>query len=278
MPELPEVETIKNHLERHIKGCIFQGIRIFDTRPIREPSIEEFCRRLTGKQVLGLERRGKYLVIRLSEGENLIIHLRMTGSLLWKPKTDERYKRVEFLFKGGGRVVFTDIRRFGTICLVRKPSEIVGNLGVEPLCKQFSARYLEKVLSKRKTPVKTVLLNQELIAGIGNMYADEALCRAGIHPLRPACSIKPSETKILHKSIRLVLNKGISKQGASIRDYRQPDGSRGSAHTEFIAAHRLGQPCPSCGTAIARIIVGQRGTYYCPLCQPAGKPEKKLKE
>jgi formamidopyrimidine-DNA glycosylase len=267
MPELPEVETIKNALKPHLTGRTFTGVRVFDTRPVQSVHIDEFCCRLIGRKILGLDRRGKYLIIQLSGGENLVIHLRMTGSLLWNPATAEPFTRVEFFVDNGGRMVYTDVRRFGTMYIVQDTKDIVGKLGAEPLNTQFTSQYLTQVLKSRETPVKSMLLNQELIAGIGNMYADEALFHANIHPLRPACSLTPAEITSLHKSIRHVLNKGIDKLGASIRNYRHPDGGRGSAHTEFAVAHRENEPCPICKTPVERIVVGQRGTYFCPKCQ-----------
>ncbi|MBN1374754.1 MAG: bifunctional DNA-formamidopyrimidine glycosylase/DNA-(apurinic or apyrimidinic site) lyase [Dehalococcoidia bacterium] len=278
MPELPEVETIKNVLGPHIIGCSFTGVRILDTRPVQIVSLDEFCSRLVGRRITGLNRRGKYLIIKLTEGENLVIHLRMTGSLLLNPDTDEPFKRVEFFMDDGGHIVYTDVRRFGTLYLVKDTGKIIGKLGLEPLDESFTSRCMAQMLKNRQAPVKSVLLDQETIAGIGNMYADEALCHAKIHPLRPAGSLTPAEIKTLHKSVRHVLNKGIRNQGASIRNYRHPDGGQGSAHREFAVAHRLGQPCPVCQTPVARIVIGQRGTYYCPKCQPPGNiktPRKK---
>jgi formamidopyrimidine-DNA glycosylase len=269
MPELPEVETIKNALEPHLAGRTFKGIKISDTRPVQKLTLDEFCSRLMGKKILGLGRRGKFLIIRLSDGENLVIHLRMTGALLWNPRTIDPFTRVEFYLDKGGHLVYTDIRRFGTMSLVKDIGDVVGKMGAEPLGKQFTPQYLAQLLKSRETPVKSILLNQELIAGIGNMYADEALFHAKIHPLRAASTLTSKEIGKLHTSIKDVLNRGIQKLGASIRNYRHPDGGQGTAHTEFAVAHRGGEPCPVCGTPIERIVVGQRGTYYCPRCQAA---------
>jgi formamidopyrimidine-DNA glycosylase len=267
MPELPEVETIKNGLAPHLTGLVFTGVKIHDTRPVQDLELEEFCARLIGKEVLGLERRGKYMIIRLSGGENLIVHLRMTGALLWEPRGEEPFTRVEFSMHNGRRLVYSDVRRFGTIYLTRHPEKIVGKLGMEPLSEGFTPTVLAGLLQTHNAPVKSVLLNQELIAGIGNMYADEALFAAKIHPQRPASSLKQPEIKSLHKAIIDVLEKGIRNKGASIRNYRCADGEAGRAHEEFAVAHREGEKCPRCGNPVTRIVVGQRGTYYCPHCQ-----------
>ena len=275
MPELPEVETIVNSLRPHVVGRKIIGIIIRDNRPIQKIAVDRFCERLTGLRIKGLERRGKYLVFSLSRGLYMVVHLRMTGALLWNPAEPERFTRLEFVLDDRSRLVYTDVRRFGTFNLVHDPGKVVGGLGIEPLSEEFTPAALTSYLKTRQTPVKTALLNQERIAGIGNMYADEALFAAGIHPLRPSCSLKPKEVAALHGAIRAVLKKAVKNQGASIRNYRRPDGKAGRAHEEFAVAHRGGCNCPSCSTPISRIVVGQRGTYLCPRCQPApGKPIK----
>lgn len=267
MPELPEVETIVNGLKPRVTGRTFTAVRVHDARPIQLAGLDDFCSGLIGRQVTDLERRGKYLVFSLSGGLNLIIHLRMTGALLWDPPGEERFTRVEFFFERGGRLVYTDVRRFGTMYLAAVAEDIVGKLGIEPLSAEFTTSRLGKLLHGRATPVKMILLNQQHIAGIGNMYADEALFAAGLHPLRPGGSLTKQEIKSLHGAIIEVLQKAIRNQGASVRDYRVADGGRGRAHEEFCVAHRRGLPCPVCGTPIERMVVGQRGTYYCPRCQ-----------
>ena len=267
MPELPEVETIKNELAPHVIGRKFTGVSIYDSRPVQALTPNEFDQRLTGKTAVSLSRRGKYLIFNLSDGEHLIIHLRMTGALLWNPLSHEPCARAEFLFDDGSRLVYADVRRFGTFYLVNNPSNIIGKLGLEPLSREFTSAALGRILATHNAPVKSVILNQELIAGIGNMYADEALFDSHIHPRRPASSLSKTEVRDLHKAIRIVLRKGIRNKGASIRNYRCPDGGQGTAHEEFCVAHRGGEPCPRCGTQISRIVVGQRGTYFCPRCQ-----------
>jgi len=200
----------------------------------------------------------------------------MTGSLLWNPRGQEPFTRLEFSFEDGSLLVYTDIRRFGTMYLTRDTEKITAKLGAEPLDKGFTPASLAKIFSSRSTPVKTLLLNQSLIAGIGNMYADEALWAARIHPLRPASSLSKQEITWLHHAVKSVLEQAIRNKGASVRNYRGADGAAGRAHTEFAVAHRLGQRCPRCGTPVARIVVGQRGTYYCPKCQTSDNIFKKV--
>ena len=267
MPELPEVETIKTDLEPYLTGRIFTSVRIYDTRPVQKLSPDEFCSRLTGQKILGLTRRGKYIILNLSAGDKLVVHLRMTGSLLWNPCNVEPFTRLEFFFDDGGRLVYTDVRRFGTMYLVKQSEEVTGKLGIEPLGGHFTSLSLANLIHARSAPIKAVLLDQGLIAGIGNMYADEALFAAKIHPLRPSMELDKAEIGTLHKSIRSVLRKAIKNKGASIRNYRCPDGETGTAHEEFAVAHRAGERCPRCGTIIKRMVVRQRGTYYCPKCQ-----------
>ena len=267
MPELPEVETIKKALEPFLVGRTFSGVRISDTRPVQRLSLDEFCGGLAGRKITGLSRRGKYLIIGLSGGGNLIIHLRMTGALLWDPSEEEPFTRLEFFFDGGGRLIYTDVRRFGAMYLTADPNEVVGKLGIEPLSRRFTPKALADMLKSRSLPVKSSLLNQEHIAGIGNMYADEALFVAKIHPQQRADSLTTAQIIRLHGAIKQVLKQGIKNRGASVRNYRGPDGSKGRAHEEFCVAHREGLPCPACGSPIKRIVVGQRGTCYCPRCQ-----------
>ena len=267
MPELPEVETIKNDLLPHLKGRKFTGVIIHDTRPLQGITTDEFCHRLIGRKVLGVKRRGKYIMIKLDGEEYLIIHLRMTGSLLWDPVGDVPFARMEFFMDNGGRLVFTDTRRFGIIHLTHHPEKIVGRLGIEPLSDDFTPTLLHKLLQGHTVPIKSALLRQELIAGIGNMYADEALFAARIHPQRPANSLTEAEIKRLHRAIITVLKQGIRNKGASIRNYRTPDGEPGHAHEEFAVAHHAGEQCPCCGSKIERIVVSQRGTFFCPHCQ-----------
>lgn len=270
MPELPEVETIKNELAPRVIGKRINGINILWRGTVRQPSLEEFRSQLIGRQITGLARRGKYLVFHLSDGKVLIVHLKMSGALLIKPASAEpdRYVRA-IIYLNGKTLHFRDPRKFGKMWLVDDEREVVGKLGPEPLGADFTPQVLAQLMAKRSAPIKALLCDQSFIAGIGNMYADEALFRSRIHPLRPAKSLTRGEIKRLHQAICDVLKLGIKHKGASVTNYMLPDGTLGTAHNEFQVAHRGTEPCPVCGTPITRIPIRQRGTYFCPKCQPA---------
>jgi len=270
MPELPEVETIKNELAPWVVGQSFTQVTILDTELVCGGSAEEVRRGLIGQKVESLERRGKYLIFHLSNGRSLIIHLRMTGSLLLNPKEGERYARAVFHLSNGHRFVFSDRRRLGLMWLVDDADTVVGKLGPEPLDESFTPGALGQRLSRHHIPVKAALLDQCIVAGIGNMYADEALFAARIHPLRKADALSPEEVRTLHNCIRKVLEAAIGSKGASVDTYVRPEGELGTAHFDFKVAHRGGESCPLCGSTIERVLVQNRGTYFCPRCQPLG--------
>jgi len=272
LPELPEVETIVSDLRPMLKGRRFTGVSIYCPEMVHHTSVEELKRRLTGQVAKEIARRGKYLIFRLGSGEALILHLRMTGSLLLQrkgeaPPMPSPYVRAVFRLDDGTEMLFTDRRKLGTISLVKDENEEIGKLGPEPFDTSFTPEVMAKRLSHHKAPIKAVLCDQEFVAGIGNMYADEALFFAGIYPLRAANSLSDGEIKRLHKAIREVLTKAIGNGGASISDYRRPTGEKGSQQYDFYAAHRGGQTCKVCATPIERITVRNRGTYFCPKCQ-----------
>jgi formamidopyrimidine-DNA glycosylase len=267
VPELPEVETIKNELSPHVIGRRFTGVTVRDAKLVRQPSAEEFRQKLTGKRIIGLERRGKYLIFHLSGNIVLIIHLRMTGALLLNPEQANPYTKVIFHLDNGSQLIFTDRRRLGATWLVENELTITGKLGPEPLTPEFTTESLAKRLQSHKAPIKAVLLDQAFIAGIGNMYADEALFAARIHPLREANSLSSQEIETLHKAIVYILQSAINNKGASVDTYKRPDGELGTAHSNFSVAHRGGEPCPICGTPIQRLAIRNRGSYFCPNCQ-----------
>ncbi len=272
MPELPEVETIKNELLPHIVEHRVDGVTLFWEGIVKEPSVEEFHSRLIGQRLTGLTRRGKYLLFRLTSTKVLIIHLRMTGSLLVGQDSSEppKYTRAIIHLDKDINIFFRDPRKFGVMRLVEDADSIVGKLGPEPLEAGFTPQVLAQRLDKRTAPIKALLCDQPCIAGIGNMYADEALFAAGVHPLRRGGSLSSEEIERLHQTIQQVLWSAIGNKGASVDTYLRPDGTPGTAHFQFQVAHRLGgKLCPVCGTTIERITVRNRGTYFCPKCQPA---------
>jgi formamidopyrimidine-DNA glycosylase len=269
MPELPEVETIRKELSPWVVGQSFTKVTILDDKLVCGGSAEEVRRGLIGQKIESLGRRGKYLIFHLSNGKSLIIHLRMTGSLLLNPKGVDHYARAVFHLSNGHRLVFRDRRRLGLMWLVDDADTVVGKLGPEPLDKSFTPGILGRRLSRRHISVKAALLDQGIVAGIGNMYADEALFAARIHPLRKTDALSPAEVQTLHNCIRRILRAAIGSKGASVDTYVRPEGGLGTAHSDFTVAHKGGEPCPLCGSAIERVLVQNRGTCFCPRCQPS---------
>jgi formamidopyrimidine-DNA glycosylase len=266
MPELPEVETIKNELLPYVLGRKIEGADIYWDKMVKQPLVEEFSKRIIGQKITGLSRRGKYLFFHLSGGEVLVMHMKMTGSLLVNP-SDDRFTRAVLRLNEGVDLHFRDPRKFGKMWLEKDEAAVAGKLGSEPLDDNFTADTLAELLRNRTAPIKPILLDQSIIAGIGNMYADEALFEAKIHPLKPAGSLSWVEIKQLHDAIIHVLQKALRKKGASVRNYLRPDGEPGTAHDEFNVAHGVSKNCPKCGATIKRIVVRGRGTYICPACQ-----------
>jgi formamidopyrimidine-DNA glycosylase len=273
MPELPEVETIRLTLEPHVVGRRFERVEINDPRLVRPFEPMAVAAELEGERVTALDRRGKYLVVRFESGRVLLIHLRMTGSLRHAAAgslADDPHRRAVVRLDDGSDVAYRDVRRFGTWRLL-EPDEVdpylQQRLGREPLERTFTARRLAESLAGRKAPIKAALLDQRTVAGLGNIYVDEALWRAEVHPLRPAGTLDDDEIARLTKGIRQALRAGIARQGASLRDYSTPDGRRGRMQERFRVYGREGEPCPRCGTPIDKIRAGGRGTWYCPNCQ-----------
>jgi formamidopyrimidine-DNA glycosylase len=267
VPELPEVETIRAALAPRLEGRTLERVEILDPRLTRPHDLFEVAEELEGDRVVAVERRGKYLLIRLESGLGLLVHLRMTGGFHWNETTHER---ALLELDDGTRLAYRDVRRFGT-WLVLEDAELEPYLatknGPEPLGPRFTSRWLEPQLARRRAPLKAVLLDQRVVAGLGNIYADEALWRARLSPLRGASTLAPDETRRLVRAIRAALNAGIERQGSTLSDYRTPDGASGSMQDEFRVYGREGLPCPRCRTPIAKTRVGGRGTWYCPRCQ-----------
>ena len=274
MPELPEVETVRRQLEPALVGRRFERVRIDDPRLVRPYEPAEVAAELEGERVAAVERRGKYLVVRFESGRVLLIHLRMTGSLLRAPNgslPDDPHRRAVVNLDDGSDVAYRDVRRFGTWLLLESGEAepyLAGRVGDEPLDTLFTAARLGERLAGRGTSLKAALLDQRTIAGMGNIYVDEALWRARLNPLRPAAGLDRNELRRLHRGIRAALEHGLARQGSTLRDYRLPDGSGGSMQDEFRVYGRRDEPCDRCGTPISRTRVAGRTTWFCPTCQP----------
>ncbi|HEX7083536.1 MAG TPA: bifunctional DNA-formamidopyrimidine glycosylase/DNA-(apurinic or apyrimidinic site) lyase [Gaiellaceae bacterium] len=276
MPELPEVETVRRALAPALEGRTWQRVEISDPRLTRPLEPVEVSAELDGERVERLDRRGKYLIVRFASGRALLVHLRMTGSLLHFPDGalgDDPHRRAVVELDDGSALAYRDVRRFGTWLLL-EPEDVDAyvdaRVGREPLEPSFRARDLAERLAGRRAPIKAAILDQRTVAGVGNIYADEALWRARLHPLEPAEALGPEQVRALHRALRQALEAGIARQGSTLRDYRLPDGGSGSMQDEFRVYGRGGEPCERCGTPIDKIRVAGRGTWYCPRCQALG--------
>jgi formamidopyrimidine-DNA glycosylase len=288
MPELPEVETVCRQLEPELEGHRIERLEIYDPRWCRPAPAGELEGTVSGRTIERLARRGKYLLLGLDSGRTLVMHLRMTGNLVLvegderldpsegmrlyegERSTSERHLRARFLLDDGREVWFTDPRRFGEALLVDDAAlaaHFAPRLGIEPLSGDFTPEALGEIAAGRAAPLKSFLLDQKGVAGIGNIYADEALFRARLHPLSPAGSMKAEHLKALRDGVVAALEAGIDGGGASIDDYREGRGEKGRMQDEFLVHTREGEPCPRCDGTIERIVVSGRSTYFCPNCQ-----------
>jgi len=274
MPELPEVETIRRQLAPVVEGRRLAALEIEDPRwcsPLAPAALRDA---LEGRRVQRLRRRGKYLIWDLEGDVHLLVHLRMTGTLLIDPPPGTPYRRVRFAFDGAGAhaVAFCDPRRFGTGELALDDNALEAFLalrvGIEPLSDALTGPALAALARGRRAPVKAFLLDQRRVAGVGNIYADEALHRARIHPLRPVGTLKRAQFAALADGVRDALTAGLAAGGATIDDFRHADGVRGSFQDEFLVHLRRGEACGTCGTTIVKFVAGGRGTYACERCQP----------
>jgi len=284
MPELPEVETVARQLGPELEGREIERLEVLDERWSRPVPPERLAAAVSGRTIIGLGRRGKYLLLGLDGGQTLVMHLRMTGNLVLvegEEKLDpsegmrlyegersasERFMRARFELDDGRQVWFTDPRRFGEAFLIdddQLPTRFAA-IGVEPLSPDFTPEELGAQAQGRTAPLKSFLLDQARIAGVGNIYADEALFRARLHPLSPAGSMKPEHHLALRDAVVDALEAGLTHGGASIDDYRDGRGEKGEMQNEFLVHTREGEPCPACGGPIARIVVSGRSTYFCP--------------
>jgi formamidopyrimidine-DNA glycosylase len=287
MPELPEVETVCRQLDPELRGREIQWLEVLDARWCRPVPPRKLEAAVGGVTIRGLGRRGKYLLLGLEGERTLVMHLRMTGNLVLveggskldpsagrrlyegERSVSERHLRARFDLDDGRELWFTDPRRFGEGFLIDDAhlEERFARLGIEPLSPEFTPEALAAMTAGRTAPLKSFLLDQSGVAGVGNIYADEALFRARLHPLSPAGSMKPEHHEALHDAVVAALEAGIDGGGASIDDYRDGRGEKGTMQDEFLVHTREGEPCPGCGTTIVRILVSGRSTYYCPSCQ-----------
>jgi formamidopyrimidine-DNA glycosylase len=269
VPELPEVETIRRHLAPVVGGQVLERVSVIDPRWCDPAAPDELAAAVEGRRVERLDRRGKWLIWELSDEVHLVMHLRMTGNLILAEEAP--YTRVRIVLGSGDHVLFTDPRRFGTGVVLlgdeARDEYFSTRVGVEPLSPDFTADALRDAARGRRQPVKAFLLSQERVAGVGNIYADEVLFRARIHPQRPVGTLRRAQIAELHEAVIRVLNDGIDAKGASIDDFRNPDGAKGYFQDRFLVHLREGEPCVRCGATIRKMRAAGRGTYVCPRCQ-----------
>ena len=271
MPELPEVETIRRRLAPLVEGRVLRSLEVLDAKWCQPLHPQELRDALEGRVVERLSRRGKYLIWEAQDEVYLIMHLRMTGTMLFDAPPESLYTRVRFALDDGHEVRFCDPRRFGTgeLALGYAALEefLDERLGVEPLGPEFTTEHLYLQTRKRRTPIKALLLDQRRVAGVGNIYANEALFRARIHPLRSAGLLNRRQVAALRDAIVASLEAGLGAGGATIDDFRHPDGVKGAFQNEFLVHSREGEPCTICGTPVRKFVAAGRGTYACERCQ-----------
>ena len=281
MPELPEVETIRRQVAPVVEGRCIERLDVLDPRWCLPLSPDELRAAVESRVVCALSRRGKYLVWELAGDVFLLMHLRMTGTLLVAPAEDVPYQRVIWTLSDGGVLRFCDPRRFGTGELAVGAEAVerffATRVGLEPLDGGLDGPALRALAKGRRAPIKAFLLDQRRVAGVGNIYADEALFRAGVHPMRPAGALKPSQYEALATAVRDVLEAGIDAGGATIDDFRHPDGVSGAFQHDFLIHLRAGEPCTACGALVVKMVVGGRGTYVCETCQPRPRAARRVR-
>lgn len=283
MPELPEVETVKRTLNQLVAGKRIERMTITLPRILQRPSEpEQFADMLVGRTIQSVERRGKFLRI-LLDGLVLVSHLRMEGryGVYEQGEPVERHTHVRFHFTDGTELRYKDVRQFGTMHLFEPGDEFVlpplNKLGIEPLDDAFTLQSFKKTLAKRTTKIKPLLLNQEFVVGLGNIYVDEALFTAGVHPERPADSLTSAEWAKLYEAVRATLGRAVEAGGSSIKSYVNGQGEMGMFQHELLVYGRKNEPCSRCGRAIEKMIVGGRGTHICTTCQPLSKGRNTVK-
>jgi formamidopyrimidine-DNA glycosylase len=272
VPELPEVETVRRQLAPRLEGRMLVAYRVGDARWTAPRAPNEVLGPLVGRRVEALDRRGKYLIAAFEDELFLLMHLRMTGNLLYDAEPSAPYTRAIMGFDDEHTLSFVDPRRFGTGWLLAGQPELDAylgaRLGVEPFSDGFTGEHLHALARGSRAPVKAFLLDQKRIAGVGNIYADEALFRAKVHPLREAGRVTRAQWALLRDAVREALQEGVDANGASIDDFRDLDGARGSFQDRFLVHRRAGEPCPRCGGPVRKLLAAGRGTYVCERCQP----------
>lgn len=273
MPELPEVETVRRTLTPLLTGRRIVSVEAVRPEVLAHPLAEEFCALAADRNILELGRRGKYLLIKLEGGASVIVHLRMTGRLLCTPAIHERkpHTHVVFRLDNGQELRYSDVRRFGRLWLQQSGENDdfsgIHKLGLEPFDAAFNADYLRDKLSARRINIKQALLDQSVIAGLGNIYVDEVLYQVKLHPCRPVADLKKKDWQALAAAVPEVLLQAIANNGTTFRDYLDGEGKEGS-HMPYLEAYgRRGEPCRRCGEQIERMKVAGRSSYFCPICQ-----------
>ncbi|MBT2697821.1 DNA-formamidopyrimidine glycosylase [Bacillus sp. ISL-40] len=273
MPELPEVETVRKTLKKLVVNKTIKDVTVFWPKIIKSPlEVKQFVDALAGETIVDVGRRGKFLII-YTDHFALVSHLRMEGKYGLYPKEEpfDKHTHVLFHFTDGTELRYRDVRKFGTMHLYKKGDEFLTEpligLGPEPFSEEFTVEYLAKKVEKTNRKIKTALLDQKLFVGLGNIYVDEALFRAGIHPERIANTLNKNELALLHREIVATLSEAVKKGGSTIRSYVNSQGEIGMFQLELYAYGRKGEECKRCGTPLEKTTVGGRGTHYCPQCQ-----------
>ncbi len=271
MPELPEVQTIADELRPQLVGRVFTDMKASWPSTLATAPLDQFRARLVGQRILKIGRRGKYLLISLSDRDTLLVHLMMSGRLSVVPLSEpcDRHTHTRFQLDDGCELRLRDVRKLGRVYLVGDAEQITGHLGPEPLDDGMTLEHFQQLIGRRRGRLKPLLLNQRFLAGMGNIYADEVLFTAGLHPLRMADSLDCREVDRLYRAIQDVLTHALANRGTTLSDatYRRPDGRIGTHQNQLGVYGRTGLPCRVCGTAVRRIVVGGRGTHLCPHCQ-----------
>lgn len=275
MPELPEVETIRRDLNKELKGRKILKLKFYDWPKMLKPSPEAIAKAIEGKKIHDFDRRAKLLLAHLDDhGTTVAIHLKLTGQIFIRKQSDaaDRFTHVILELDKGEELRFNDLRKFGFMKLIESRSELeklLSEFGPEPFTREFTFEKFKKIVTKSTRMVKTVIMDQQKISGVGNIYADEALWRAKIHPTKLASKLNDKQLKALYEAILFVLKQGIEDRGTSVDQYYDTHAQKGKHEQNLKVFRQNGKPCSNCGTVVKKTRVGGRGTHYCPVCQPA---------